>query len=71
MARIYRTQEGDVLDAICRAELGSEAHVVAVLKANPGLAALGPVFGAGLEIALPDLPAKTVRTGEVRLWGKS
>lgn len=71
MAQNYRTQEGDVLDAICLAELGSEAHVVAVLAANPGLAALGPIYPAGVEITLPTVASETVRTGEVRLWGKS
>lgn len=69
MATTYLTQDGDVLDAICLAELGSEAHVTAVLDLNPGLAALGPVYTAGVVIVLPVIQAEAVRTGEVRLWG--
>lgn len=69
MAKTYLTQAGDVLDAICLAELGSEAHVAAVLELNPGLAERGPVYDAGVEIVLPIIQAEAVRTGEVRLWG--
>lgn len=36
--RTFRTRDGDMLDAICKAELGSEAHVPIVLAANPRLA---------------------------------
>lgn len=68
---VYRTQDGDVLDAICLAELGSEAHVHEVLEANPGLAARGPIYPAGIDILLPTISAEPVRTGEVRLWGKT
>jgi phage tail protein X len=66
----YRTVEGDMLDAICLAELGSADHVPAVLEANPGLADLGPVFPAGVLIMLPDI-GTPVATGEIRLWGES
>ena len=65
-----RTNDGDDLDAICLAELGSEAHVPAVLAANPGLAALGPVYAAGVLITLPVLPAP-VTAGQLRLWGRT
>lgn len=68
--RIYRTRDGDVLDAICKAELGAEAHVTAVLEANPRLAARGPVYPAGLRIVLPDVSA-VVAQGDVRLWGRT
>lgn len=67
---LWRTKDGDVLDAVCRATLGSEAYVPAVLAANPGLAALGPVYPAGVLITLPVLPAP-VETGQVRLWGRT
>lgn len=67
---VWRTKDGDVLDAVCLAVLGSEAHVPAVLAANPGLAALGPVYPAGVTITLPVLPAP-VETGQVRLWGRT
>ena len=43
MSTLYRTIDGDMLDAICKARLGSEAHAPAVRDANPGLAGLGPV----------------------------
>lgn len=67
----YRTQQGDVLDAICLSELGSEAHVTAVLDLNLGLAAMGPIYPAGVEITLPTIITSTVKTGEVRLWGRT
>ena len=66
---LYRTLDGDVLDAICKTLLGSEAHVPAVLAANPRLADLGPIYRAGVVIQLPDLP-QPVRAGQIRLWGR-
>lgn len=66
----YMTSDGDMLDAICKRELGSEAHVPAVLDANPGLAALGPVYEAGITIRLPVV-ATPVARGQVRLWGRT
>lgn len=70
MSRLYRTSDGDMLDAICARELGSERHVASVLEANPGLAALGPVYQAGLKITLPDV-SEPVTRGQVRLWGRT
>lgn len=70
MSRVYRTIDGDMLDLICHRELGASAHVPAVLAANPGLAALGPVYSAGVSITLPDV-AEPVATGQVRLWGRT
>ncbi len=67
----YRTSQGDMLDQICKEILGSEAHVPAVLALNPGLAALGPVYPAGLEIRLPDTAPSLRATGEIRLWGRT
>lgn len=67
----YRTRDGDMLDAICKAHLGSEAQVPAVLELNPGLAALGPVYPAGLVITLPTLVVEPVKRGQVRLWGRT
>ena len=64
----YRTLDGDMLDAICQRLLGSESHVPAVLAANPGLAALGPVYPAGVLITLPKVGAP-VASGQIRLWG--
>lgn len=66
----YRTIDGDMLDAICKAELGSEAHVPAVLEANPHLADLGPIYPAGILITLPAVRT-AVATGAIRLWGRT
>jgi phage tail protein X len=66
----WHTIDGDMLDAICRAHYGTEAQVPAVLAANPGLAALGPVYAAGVRITLPVVAAP-VEAGQVRLWGRT
>ena len=61
----YRTHDGDLLDAVCRAFYGREAGAVEdVIEANPGLAELGPVLPAGTTVTLPDLPRplKTIPT---------
>lgn len=70
MSRVYRTIDGDMLDAICKTQLGSEHHAPTVLAANPGLAALGTVYPAGLRIILPDV-SQPVAMGQVRLWGRT
>ena len=67
---VYRTIQGDMLDAICKAKLGSEAHVPAVLAANPGLADLGPVYPAGILITLPVV-SQAVAVAQIRLWGRT
>lgn len=64
----YRTVEGDMLDAICVKQLGSSAHVPAVLAVNPRLADLGAVLPAGVLIDLPQVTAPVV-SGQIRLWG--
>ena len=68
MSEVYRTLDGDMLDAICKTRLVSEVHVPTGLSANPGLAALGPVYPAGVLITLPDVSAP-VAPGVIRLWG--
>ena len=68
----YRTLDGDMLDAICHVQLGSVAHLPAVLAANPHLAGLGPIYPAGVVIQLPNLaPAEPVARGQIRLWGRT
>ncbi len=59
-----------MLDAICKAQLGAEHHAPAVLAANPGLAALGPIYPAGVRIILPDVSLPVI-AGQVRLWGRT
>lgn len=66
---IYRTKDGDVLDALCLTQYGARAGAAeAVLNANPGLAALGPVYASGVMITFPDLPAATPGVATIRLW---
>lgn len=67
MAMNYRTREGDMIDAICWRHYGRESAVTEVLKANPGLADVGPVLPSGLEITLPDL-ATPVAKEAFYLW---
>ncbi|HCE1515479.1 TPA: tail protein X [Vibrio parahaemolyticus] len=64
----YRTNQGDMLDAIChRYYRGRPRATEAVLKANPRLAKVGALLPAGLFIELPDLgPAE--KTPQVSLW---
>lgn len=65
---IYRTLQGDMLDAICKAHYGTADVVEQVYDANPRLAALGPILPMGVEIVLPELSTQTVET-PIRLWG--
>lgn len=67
MSTPYRTVEGDMVDAICKAQYGREAMTPAVYAANPGLAALGPVLPRGILITLPEIAAAPVRS-PIRLW---
>ncbi len=71
----YRTRDGDVLDLICRHHYGAQAiwSVEAVLAANPGLAAHGPILASGIVIELPEPdPARAApdldKLRPVRLW---
>ena len=69
----YSTKDGDMVDLICFRQTGRTAGVTeAVLAANPGLAARGPVLPAGVAIVLPDFGTpedKPVEKETVRLWG--
>lgn len=50
------TQDGDMVDEIAHRHYGThEGTTAAVLDANPGLAALGPVLPAGVTIILPPI----------------
>lgn len=65
---IYRTKDGDVLDALCHTHYGARAGATeAVLAVNPGLAAFGPVYPSGVLIQFPDLPTAPV-VAAIRLW---
>ena len=69
MSITISTLDGDFLDDLVAQHYGVgavSAALNAVLAANPGLAAMGPVLPAGVEIVLPDLaPADA---GVLRLW---
>lgn len=66
------TDEGEVLDAICRREMGAEAGIALAYGLNPGLAALGPILPAGTGILLPEAaPAGAAPRRPIRLWGAS
>lgn len=70
-ADTVRAHQGETLDAlIWRARGLGPADLDAVLAANPGLAALGPVLPVGHPVALPAIaaPATAVRTDTVNLW---
>ncbi len=66
---IYRTKDGDVLDALCRTHYGArDGATEHVLNANPGLARRGPILSSGVLITFPDLPAASPVTPTIRLW---
>ncbi|QSH40917.1 tail protein X [Lentisphaerota bacterium ZTH] len=62
----YKTQDGDMLDAICFKYYGRENAIIDVLEANPHLADHGCRLTANLLIELPDLPE--VEQTMVSLW---
>jgi len=68
----YITKDGDMVDRICFRHYGRTADVTeAVLAANPGLAARGPMLEAGVAIILPDFGApqkQPVEKETIRLW---
>jgi phage tail protein X len=64
----YRTQSGDMLDAICHQYYtGRPGATEVVLEANPGLCELGPLLPEGVLIELPALPPPQA-PGQVSLW---
>lgn len=66
----YVSSDGDVLDQVVSQHYGDtlDGKVEAVLAANPGLAGLGAVLGAGVRITLPDL-SDTQANETAQLWG--
>lgn len=66
---IYKTKDGDMIDAICYRYYGaSSGYMEKVLAANSGLAAQGPVYSAGIEIELPAVQASAVQATRKTLW---
>lgn len=69
MSITITTIAGDLLDDLVAQHYGVEAAsaaLSAVLDANSGLAARGPVLPAGVRIVLPDLAPAATRV--LRLW---
>lgn len=70
--RIYRTtRDGERLDRIARAELGTEkgGTVEAILDLNPGLARKGPHFPVSTDIKLPPRGTAKASVKVPRIWG--
>lgn len=64
----YRTNQGDMLDAICHQYYGGRIGATeAVLNANPRLARLGALLPPGILIELPDL-GPLEKTNQISLW---
>lgn len=62
-----RSMQGETVDLICRRAYGDTAMTAAVLSANPGLAALGPILPPGTAINLP--PKQAPPPGRrINLW---
>lgn len=69
MATTVRAVQGDTVDAICWRHYGRTAAVTeAVLAANPGLAAKGPVVPQGYLLTLPDIAPAAPTRQTVTLW---
>lgn len=64
------SRAGDTVDALAWRERGlGAADLPAVLAANPGLAAAGPVLPIGTPVVLPDLASPAVPTRDIiQLW---
>lgn len=66
--RKHKCIEGDVIDAICREEYGTEHGTTeAVLAYNPGLSSYLGRLPEGLVITLPDIQ-KATEVKLLRLW---
>ena len=68
----YQTRDGDMLDLICWLHYDQRSSqqtgvVEQVLLANPGLAALGPVYPENLLITLPQI-VTTLASQTVQIW---
>lgn len=71
MAKNWRTTDGDMLDDICQRHYGCAGlnqSLAAVLEANPGLADIGPIYPAGVEIVLPDWVYEPEEKETFQLW---
>lgn len=69
MIYIVRDEDGERIDRIARDLYGSEhgGSVELLLRANPGIARLGPVLPQGTVLTVPERPAKA-ETAELQPW---
>ena len=67
MSTVITSQKGDTVDLICWQHYRSVVPTEQVLKANPGLAASGPVLPAGIKITLPALQPRVTQP-VIQLW---
>ncbi|MBC7953119.1 MAG: tail protein X [Rhodospirillaceae bacterium] len=62
-------EKGNVLDKVVRDHYGTaDGTLEAVLAANPGLAAMGPVFTTRRTIKLPDVAPSALGARQTKLW---
>lgn len=58
----YTTKAGETVDLACHRFYGRTAAVSeAVLAANRGVAALGPILPAGTVLSMPPAPARDAK----------
>ncbi len=69
MPKTYITKQGETVDMACAATYGRTGEVTeAVLSANPGLAALGPILPLGTVISMPDIADPSTAPILKQLW---
>lgn len=69
MSRIVPALQREPIDALVWRATGKGAGAVeAVLKANPGLAAIGSALPEGHPVVIPDLPATAAELPLTQLW---
>lgn len=67
--RTITVEVGSVLDKVVRDHYGtSDGPLEAVLAANPGLSAMGPVFDAPRTIILPDVAPSALGVRQTKLY---
>lgn len=68
MAAAVIARQGETVDQIAaRCYGGDTAMTLAILEANPGLAALGPILPHGTVVALPAARTETAAP-TISLW---
>ena len=69
MSTLHTTKQGETVDLACLSAYGrTDAVTEAVLLANPGLAALGPVLPMGTQITMPGISPAVTAPKLASLW---